>query len=192
MIVCFSCKKEDHSYKSKDTALTISSPKIRSELEKGKVYNISWQTTKAEKLKIELFHGQNMVQIISVSEPNSGNFPWLVPYDLKPDSSYRVKITGLENQELTAFSHYFNINGDSATKYIKPAAFFHNNWIKGSDSLISWTDNIEEKVKIDLFLNGVFYVNIVEQISFNIIEHYAAAPNSGFLCKLDNVEVYKD
>lgn len=163
IIISFSCKKEDLSYKNKSSSLTISAPKIHAELNKGKIYNISWETTKAEKLKIELYNDQNMVQILSAVEPNSGNFTWLVPYDLKPDSLYRVKITALDNEELTAYSHFFTIQGDSASKYIKPAAFFYNNWIKGSDSLIKWEDNIDESVRIDLFSNGAFYANIVEE-----------------------------
>ncbi|HET6243562.1 MAG: hypothetical protein H0V01_03825 [Bacteroidetes bacterium] len=167
LTVSFSCKKEDPILSNKNTAITISSPVIRSQLEKGKKYDISWHTTKSEKLKIELFKGQHFVQNISVSEPNTGNFQWLITHDLKPDSLYRLKITCLENKEITAYSHFFTIIGDSTTKNIIPGIIYNNNWIKGSDCLINWDDNINENVRIDLFLNGILYMNIVEETLSN-------------------------
>ena len=155
------CKKEDQIYNDQEN-LVVSVPKAGAVLEKGESYSIKWITEKAEKLRIDLYKQDKPVSIISVSENNSGNFTWLVPHNIAPDTNYRIRITGIDNKEISGFSHFFIISGDPTSKFIKSSSFYYNNWIKGSDSIISWTDNIDEEVRIDLFLNGVFYSNIAE------------------------------
>ncbi|MDQ3193102.1 MAG: GPI anchored serine-threonine rich family protein [Bacteroidota bacterium] len=162
MTLLYSCKRDDPPYND-NYDIVISTPKAGAVLNKGEAYSIKWETTKAENLKIMLYKQDDPVSIISISEINSGEFIWLIPESIKPDTNYRIRITGNDNKTLSGFSHFFIISGDSDSKYIKIADIQTNNWVKGGDSLITWTDNIEEDVRIDIFLDNVFYANIVEQ-----------------------------
>ncbi|HET6243561.1 MAG: hypothetical protein H0V01_03830 [Bacteroidetes bacterium] len=166
MTLINSCKRDEMIYENNHDII-ISTPKAQSVLEKGEFYQIKWQTEKAEKLRIELYLQNTPVRLISVSENNSGSYSWQVPDDIKPDTNYRIRITGIDNNQLSGFSHFFIISGDFGTKFINCSDFIFNNWVKGSDSLISWTDNIEEDVKIDLFLDGVFHSTIAQATPSN-------------------------
>jgi hypothetical protein len=159
-----SCRKEDVT-SQRQVDINIFEPKAGTTLEKGKNYKISWITDKAEQLRIDLYHLDRPVSIISVSEPNSGQFNWLVPHQLRPDSNYRIRITAANNRQISSFSHFFIISGDSTQKYIQPQYFLNNNWIKGEEYMISWQTNVEEDVKIELLDGNSHALTIAQSIN---------------------------
>ncbi|MBA3901523.1 MAG: hypothetical protein H0X62_15190 [Bacteroidetes bacterium] len=155
----FSCRKEDPTHQ-RQVDINISQPKMGAVLDKGKTYQISWKTDKADKLRIDLYKFDKPVSIISVSEPNSGNYSWLVPHNLMPDTNYRLKISAVDNNQITSFSHYFEIRGDSTQKYIYPQTFYDNNWFVGQEYTIEWKTNLEENLKVELLEGNNFIFEI--------------------------------
>ena len=159
----FSCKKEDlaEKYDSNNYFIRVVDPAINSQWNKNSTYTINWTTNTDSKIKMELYLGENIVHTISPMEDNSGSYNWTIPHNLFPDTTYRIKITSLLRPGISGISQYFSVKGDSTIEFIEHSDFVSNNWFKGIDSLITWNDNIEEDVKIDLFLNDVFVETIV-------------------------------
>lgn len=165
----FSCKKDElaEKYDSNNYFIKILNPTTNLEWEPNNAYTINWESNTGAKIKIELYRAENIVHTLSPVEENNGNYNWTVPYYLFPDTTYRIKITSLLRTGISGFSQYFTINGDSIMKFIQPSPFVCNNWIKGTDSLITWSDNLDEDVKIDLYLNDIFLETITNSTPGN-------------------------
>jgi hypothetical protein len=155
-----SCKKDDEAHTKRKYPINISAPKAGEYFSKGSICTILWETDKTERLRIELYKENQPYKLISVAEPNNGRFDWLISHDVTPDTLYRFRLTSVNDASVFSFSHFFQITGDSAKKFIQAPVFYFNNWVFGGDSIIRWHDNIDEDVKIDLYLNGAFFQNI--------------------------------
>jgi hypothetical protein len=173
-----SCKKEDEAHTKRKYPINISAPRAGEYFNKGSICTILWETDRAERLRIELYKENQPYKLISVAEPNNGRFDWLISHDVSPDTLYRFRLTSVNDESVFAFSHFFQITGDSARSFIKAPVFYYNNWIIGGDSIIRWQDNIEEDVRIDLFLNGAFLQNITPGTESNGSFNWSIPPIS--------------
>jgi hypothetical protein len=167
LVTFVACRKEEEELTKRQFPIIVSGPKAGEYFEKGTVCTIIWETAREERLRIELYRENQPYKLISVAEPNNGRFDWLISHDVLPDSLYRFKLTSVNDATVFSFSHFFQITGDSAKKFIQAPVFYHNNWIIGGDSIIKWNDNLEEDVKIDLYLHGAFFQNITQATESN-------------------------
>ncbi|RLF29343.1 MAG: hypothetical protein DRJ99_03645, partial [Thermoplasmata archaeon] len=72
----------------------------------GGLYEIRWRSigNVGEKVKIELYRGNNLFKILSTNISNVGNCKWVVSTDIPHGYDYRIKITSLDNEEIYDFS----------------------------------------------------------------------------------------
>jgi hypothetical protein len=157
-----SCKRDEmfEVYDPKKNYIRVKFPTTHT-VNKNETYDITWESDIEDNIRIELYKKDNIVLTISAKTANNGTFSWTVPSELMPDSLFRLRLVNVNNSNVSGFSRYFSISGDSTVKTIKPVPFAFNNWIKGNDSLIQWIDNIEEDVKIELYFDGAFVQEII-------------------------------
>jgi hypothetical protein len=73
----------------------VASPNGGEDWLQGSDHTIEWSSNAGENLKIELYKGGILNQVLTASTPSSGSFVWAVPAGQQPGSDYRVKITSL-------------------------------------------------------------------------------------------------
>jgi len=92
---------------------------------------------------------------IVVSTPSNGTYQWIIADDLQPDSDYKLKIISVNDGSISDMSDSnFTIEGGSITVTSPNSGEI---WQAGTPHPITWTDNINENVKIDLYKNGFFH-----------------------------------
>jgi hypothetical protein len=117
---------------------------------------IQWITsTSAGSVKIELYRNGVFSMIICPQVPaGQSSFTWVPPYSVVPGNDYKVKVSALANTTLFDFSdNNFSINLGNIT-VVSPNG--SEIWQQGTQHPITWTDNICENVRIELWKNGVF------------------------------------
>ena len=72
----------------------------------GGLYEIRWRSigNVGEKVKIELYRGNNLFKILSTNISNVGKCRWVVSTDIPPGYDYRIKISSIDNEEIYDFS----------------------------------------------------------------------------------------
>lgn len=91
-----SCDKGSSDVETQD--YTILFPNGGELFEKGKTYEIIWETEINDVVKIELFESDTKVITISNSTENDGHFDWEVPDNLEVGISYKIQVSGSENK----------------------------------------------------------------------------------------------
>ena len=140
-------------------SLTILSPNGGEELTRGNQYEISWTDDIPENVKIELYQNDVYYSDIILSTPSVGSYLWDVPNDLY-GSNYQIKVisTTFPIAINDVSDGYFDITaGEIVITYPNGGEAFD----RGDPINISWTDNIFENVKIELYENDVFHSDII-------------------------------
>ena len=120
---------------------------------------ISWNDNIAENVKIELYKGGTLNQTIVSSTPSDGYFGWDIPDDISGGNDYKVKITSINTGSLYDYSdNNFTINAKTITVTSPNGG---ETWIAGETHHITWSDNIPENVKIELYKGGTLNQTIV-------------------------------
>lgn len=109
---------------------------------------ITWEGDAFE-VEIELYKGDELVKVIASSIENSGTHNWHVPSNLVNSSDYKLKISDKEKSDISAFTEPFRVVRDSLIRVISP----NSNTVidAGLPINITWEDEIDENVKIELF-----------------------------------------
>ncbi len=97
------------AYRLAPEAITIISPSSNDIWRTNTEYDIVWEDNNSENVKIELYKGDEIVDTISSSIINDGNYGWSVPTGLSEGSDYRIKITSLSDNAEFGFSNHFTI-----------------------------------------------------------------------------------
>jgi hypothetical protein len=79
------------------TTLVVTSPNGNEYLEKGKPVQITWNSTLAGNVKIELYKDRMQDTIIAASVQSTGSYTWNVPTGIPSGITYTVRITGVDN-----------------------------------------------------------------------------------------------
>jgi hypothetical protein len=80
-------------------------------LSPGKNFTITWTDNFADNVKIELYQGNILKQIIASSVVSNGSYTWTLPSNLGYGSDYRIKISNIANANVSDFSDsYFSID----------------------------------------------------------------------------------
>lgn len=110
---------EIRSFNTSSTFLDITTP-VGGEkwFKDGKRHFIRWEKNINDPVKIELLLEGNVVtSIIDSLVSYTGAFAWIVSENVLPDSNYRVRITSLNNPELTTISDdVFRIDGPTSVE----------------------------------------------------------------------------
>ena len=146
--------------------ITVITPNGGENWQKGQQYNITWSDNITENVKIELYKGGSFNSTIVSSTPSNGTYLWLIPASLTDGNDYKVKITSVNTASLNDMSdNNFTISSAQNITVITPNG--GENWQKGQQYNITWSDNITENVKIELFKGGSFNSTIVSSTPSN-------------------------
>ncbi|MEI6681382.1 MAG: Ser-Thr-rich GPI-anchored membrane family protein [Bacteroidota bacterium] len=148
--------------------VTVVSPNGGENWTIGCPYAITWiSSNTAGALKIELYKDNAFCMTICSQVPASmTSYTWIPPVSLIPASTYKVKISLLASSA-TGYDFSdgnFSINGGTLT-VVSPNG--GEVWQKASTHLITWTGNICDNVRIELWKGGVFNLLITPSTPSN-------------------------
>jgi hypothetical protein len=132
-----------------DKKITVLIPQSGDNWEIGSAKTITWADNLTEKVKIELFKGEQLSTTIADSTESDGTYGWFVPTDIEESSYYKIRISSVNDSLLIGESGLFAIRIIPFIIISYPNG--NEDFLHGSDMVISWTDNIEENVKIELY-----------------------------------------
>jgi hypothetical protein len=139
--------------------ITVITPNGGESWQAGTQQTISWNDNIAENVKIDLFKGGTFNSTIASSTTSDGSYNWNIPSGTTPDSDYIIKITSVAVPGLSDFSDAsFDITVASFITVSTPNG--RESWQTGAQQTISWSDNIAENVKIELYKGGNFNSSI--------------------------------
>jgi hypothetical protein len=138
-------------------SITITSPNGGESWEAGSFHQITFTDNINENIKIELYKGGVFNSVINPSTPSDGSTNWTIPAGTTPGSDYKVKITSVNDTAVFDFSDTdFTIAPLSPPSISITSPNGGEDWVHGIGYQITFTDNINEYVKIDLYKGGVF------------------------------------
>jgi len=120
---------------------------------------VTWTTNVSELVVVELFKGGVYYSTLT-NHGIGGTFNWYIdPTLVVPGIDYRIKVYSSLNGVIADYS-----NADFALTLGTPNGWVTvgspnggESWQIGSHQTISWTDNLAENVKIELYKNGLLY-----------------------------------
>ncbi len=134
--------------------VTVISPNGGESWVADNTHTITWSDNFDPQVKIELFKGGAFHSVIKSSTISNGIYEWEIDKSIPSDSDYTVKITKTDNSLVFDFSdENFTIVANEVTVTSPNGG---EDWKAGTTQTITWTDNFDENVKIDLFKGGVF------------------------------------
>ncbi len=88
----------------------ISTPTLDYNWEHGTGQTIMFTSVGVENIKVELYKGTNLIEVISSSLPaTDGQIAYTPPLHLTTANDYRIKITSLENSDILGWTPHFRI-----------------------------------------------------------------------------------
>ncbi len=140
--------------------ISISSPCGGENWEQGRSFDILWDDNITENVKIEVLKGSAVKEVLSASETSDGSYTWNIPDTFTIGNDYKVRVTSVNNGSLVDESFdVFAIEKKSTLTLTAPNG--GETLIKGSETDITWDDNLSGTVNIDLYKDGLFCRNIV-------------------------------
>ncbi len=138
----------------------VLSPNGGDRWEQGRTFSIVWDDNFDDNVKIELLKGSSIKEELAASVPSNGSWEWVIPADFEKAEDYKIRITCVVQDTLIDESNdNFGVEEKSnlALKSPNGGEFVE----KGSEVEITWDDNLDGEVQINLFRNGNLYENIV-------------------------------
>ncbi len=144
----------------------ISEPNSGSKWNRGREYSIAWTSNDIDVVDIDLYQGNNFVADIADGQAvNGGTYPWDIPITVNPGTDYNIKISYTDYPEVSEISETFEILSDAYITVTNPTNA--STVTNGTAFTITWDDNIEENVNIELWNNDVRIVFIAENVPSN-------------------------
>ncbi|NEP81445.1 MAG: hypothetical protein F6K39_26740, partial [Okeania sp. SIO3B3] len=151
------------SVKSADF-ITVKSPNGGNTLEAGESYTITWNDSIDENVKLELYKGGSFSRTITNSTQSDGSYSWTIPPSITNGSNYKVKITSARDSSVSDLSDSnFTIEPEDFITVASPNG--GNTLEPGKSYTLTWNDNINENVKLELYKGGLFNRTITSSTS---------------------------
>lgn len=155
--------------------ITVISPNGGENWVKGSNHPIIWDDNLCDKVRIELWKGNQFHSTIAHSVPSTGTFLWNIPNlnSLVPGDDYRVKILSMANSTAaTGIVFDFSDNPFTISQGTVPGGLTllapngGETWIKGCPQLIQWTvpANYTGMLRIELLKNDQVHLVIHPQV----------------------------
>ncbi|MCH7772536.1 MAG: hypothetical protein IIA49_16220, partial [Bacteroidetes bacterium] len=152
--------------------ITVSSPNGSESWQAGGSQLITWADNITENVIIDLYKGGVFHSVISTSTGSDGSRNWDIPYTLESGTDYKVMITSVDNPS-TIFDFSDSDFTIIANQITVTSPNGGENWQVESSQVITWTDNIEGDVEIQLFKGGIFLTSIsTSTASYGTMEWY--------------------
>jgi len=94
--------------------ILIKTPNGGENLKKGTKYSITWDDAISENVRIELFNGGALAEVIASSAPSNGIMDWDIPNNLLNGSDYKIRVSSVTSDSITDLSNQdFSITDNS-------------------------------------------------------------------------------
>ncbi len=120
---------------------------------KGSTETITWTDNIDENVHIELYKGETLLEDIIASTESDEIHNWSIKEGLDLGADYSIKISSVDDASIFAQSEAFEISEEPEITITAPIST--DNWQRGSTQNITWTDNIDGNVNIELFKNDI-------------------------------------
>jgi len=130
----------------------------------GSQQNITWSDNLSGNVEIQLFKGGEFHSQIEISTSSDSSFIWNISAVLKQGSDYKIKVLNVDDGKIFDFSDEdFTLTSEIIVVSPNGAEV----WQAGTSKTITWIDNLEGEVKIELYKSGVFNSEIVNSTPTN-------------------------
>ncbi|MEJ2196147.1 MAG: Ser-Thr-rich GPI-anchored membrane family protein, partial [Ignavibacteriaceae bacterium] len=135
--------------------ITVTSPNGGENWQASSTQLITWDDNISANVTIELYKGGLFHSTIVATTPSDGSENWTIPAGIESGSDYKVKITMVGDPNIFDSSDSnFTIIGYQITVTSPNGG---ENWQAGTTQNITWSDNINENITIDLYKGGIFH-----------------------------------
>ncbi len=141
--------------------VTITAPNGSESWKMNTTQAITWTDNFTENVAIELWKGGSKQSDIIASTESDGSYSWALPESLTVGSDYRIKIVqaGDANTNDSSDADFSILAADPYIIVATPNG--SERILRGSNCAITWSDNISDNVKIELYKNGSFDSTII-------------------------------
>ncbi|BAU10658.1 hypothetical protein LEP3755_11440 [Leptolyngbya sp. NIES-3755] len=136
----------------------ITSVQVQTSIRQGMPTTITWNDTISENVRIEVFKGGIFQTAIATNTESDGSFEWTPTPNFVVGSDYQIRISSVLNADPVAFSNQFSIVSPGSVRITSPNG--SNLFRPGSAQTITWTDDFNENVRIELWKGGAFHSTI--------------------------------
>ena len=164
--------------------ISITSPNGGETWQMGSAYDITWNDNISNNVTLDLYNSGLFDRTISSSTPSDGTYNWSIPADLDESTSYKVKISSIENNSISDFS---NNNFTIVEQVDIEPPFIGNIFIPEPGTTVSGivtietyaTDNVGvTHVVFEVFRNGVGYEEVGIDYTPDANDHFSVEFNS--------------
>ncbi|MBU1010874.1 MAG: T9SS type A sorting domain-containing protein [Bacteroidetes bacterium] len=132
----------------------------------GSTHNITWTDNVPGPVKIELYYNGTLHGVLASVADGTNTFAWTIPVNHLMGNLFKVRISSIDDPSIVDMSD-FNFRIDAATNTYAITMIQPSDagivWVKGSSYLISWVDNLNSPVRIDL-ITPTSLVNIAPSV----------------------------
>jgi hypothetical protein len=114
---------------------------------------IGYEKNFSSNVKIELYK-EDIFHLLIDSEDGGDSFTWNIPDTLSVGSDYKVKITSLQNPDVFDHSDSTFTLHEGSISITSPNG--GEVWLIGLNYIITWDDEVEGSVSIELYKSGSF------------------------------------
>ncbi|MFB3056523.1 MAG: Ser-Thr-rich GPI-anchored membrane family protein, partial [Ignavibacteriaceae bacterium] len=170
--------------------ITVTSPNGGESWPAGTSEAITWTDNISEYVSIELYKGGFFYYTIVDSTASDAHFLRYIPDTTQGGDDYKIKITSVVNSSIFDLSDGdFTIIGNVITVTTPNGG---ENWQVGSTRAITWVDNINEWVSIEIYKGGSYYYTVIDSTPSDA--HYSwdipdtLQPGSDYRIKIISVD----
>ena len=147
--------------------IEVAEPSGGQYLHMGNNYSINWQSNFGGSVKITLFMNDGIHSDLITSTENDGQYDWQILNDgsIMARADYSINISSVEDPYIYHTASWFEIGEAPFISISAPAIGV--DWQMGNTQNITWTDNIVENIRIELFKGGNLELEIANSISSN-------------------------
>ncbi len=161
--------------------ISVTSPTAGDILYAEYTYDIEWTDNIAPDVAIELWKGAGKISDIDISTESDGSHTWTLANDLVAGNDYKIKVINTGDAGLFDFSDNFEIRVPEFT-IVTPIA--SEEWIAGQNHTITWSSNLPENFKIELWRAGAKVADVNTSIAASLGTYEYSVPA--------NVDIYSD
>jgi len=138
----------------------------------GSSYTIAWSGYPGSYVKIDLYYGSSLYNVIISSTDNDGSYSYTVPSTLPVSSSYNIRITSTANSGCYDASNYYFTVANPLVTYPSVSGI---TWNVGSTYNITWSGFPGTVVRIDLY-KGTTLFDVISASTSNDGTHPWTVP----------------
>ncbi|MEJ2195954.1 MAG: Ser-Thr-rich GPI-anchored membrane family protein [Ignavibacteriaceae bacterium] len=138
--------------------IVMESPNGGESWQSGSTQTITWNDNLVGNVKLELYRNGVKHSDIITSAPSDGAYTWVIPASTIADTTYKVKIISAEDTTVFDYSNNnFEIFSGSITVDSPNGGEI---WQAGTTYSITWSSDITENVKLELYKGGSLHTTI--------------------------------